>query len=160
MFLFQKPEKFCLYSRSIIASGRRRNWSVTTVQHYIGYSSHYIHTFSMYRGKKGKTEIGYRDTWNSTTVTHVLLCARSTALIHGIAILLPHSSNDDEYDGYIQCKDEWCWSQLDPGIEPGSSAWEARRVTARSPRLPYCKLEVKETNNKKAQGWRRSSEHF
>ena len=31
---------------------RRRNRSVTTFQYYIGYSSHYIHTFIMHRGKK------------------------------------------------------------------------------------------------------------
>ena len=76
--------------------------SCTTFQHYIGYSSHYIHTFRMYRGKKGETEIGYRKTWNSTTVTLVNLRARSTAPIHGIAILRPHPSDDDDYDGYIQ----------------------------------------------------------
>ena len=33
----------------------------TTFQHYIGYSSHYIYTFSMHRGKKGETEIGYTE---------------------------------------------------------------------------------------------------
>ena len=77
-------------------------WSFTTVQHYIGYSSHYIHTFIMHREKKRETEIGYRDTWNSTTATLVLLRARSKGPIHGIAILRPHPSDDDEYDGYIQ----------------------------------------------------------
>ena len=72
--------------------------SFTTFQHYIGYSSHFIHTFSMYRENKGETEVGYRETWNSTTVTR----ARSTAPIHEIAILRPHPSDDDEYNGYIQ----------------------------------------------------------
>ena len=56
----------------------------------------------MYRGKKGETEFGYRETWNYTTATLVILPARSTAPIHGIAILRPHPSDDDEYDGYIQ----------------------------------------------------------
>ena len=59
----------------------------------------------MYLGKKG-----YRETWISTTATLVLLRARSTAPIHGIAILRPHPSDDnddDEYDWYIQWKDEW-----------------------------------------------------
>ena len=89
--------------REVVGRRRRwRNWSFTTFQHYIGYSSHYIHTFSMYRRREGKTEIGYRETWNSKTVTLVLLRARSTAPIHGIAILRPHPSDDDEYDGYIQ----------------------------------------------------------
>ena len=64
----------------------------TTFQHYIGYSSHYIHTRIVHRGKEGEREIGYRETWNSTTATLVLLRARSTAPIHGT----------DEYDGYTQ----------------------------------------------------------
>ena len=66
------------------------------------FESLYIHIFSMYRRKKGETEIGYRETWNSTTATLVLLRARSTAPIHRIAILRPHPSDDDEYDGYTQ----------------------------------------------------------
>ena len=74
-------------------------WSFTTFQHYLGYSSHYIHTCIVHRGKKGETEIGYRDTWNSTTATLVLLSARSTAPIHGSDILRP--MDYDEYDGYI-----------------------------------------------------------
>ena len=116
-------KKKCLQFPSNCLDGfkwrRRRNWSVTTFQHYIGYSSHYIHTFRMYRVKKGETEIGYRKTLNSTTVTLVLLRARSIAPIHGIAVLRPHPSDDDEYDGYIQWKDEWCGSQLrasNPGL--------------------------------------------
>ena len=36
------------------------------------YMCNYIYTFSMYKGKKGETEIGYRGTSNSTTVTLVL----------------------------------------------------------------------------------------
>ena len=76
--------------------------SVTTFQHCIGHSSHYIHTVIVYRGKKGKTEIGYRETWNSTTSTLVLLRARGTAPIYETDILRPHPMDDDEYDEYIQ----------------------------------------------------------
>ena len=65
------------------------------------FSSHYINTFSIYRGRKGETDIGYRHTWNSTTATLILVRARRTAPIHRIAILRPHpSDDDDEYDGY------------------------------------------------------------
>ena len=64
------------------------------------FTSHHIHTCSMYRGKKGEAEIGYRETWNSTTVTLVLLRARITAPIHRIAILRPNPSDDNHYDGY------------------------------------------------------------
>jgi len=62
----------------------------------------------MYRGEKGETEFGYRETWNSTTATLVLLRDRSTAPIHGIAILRPHPTDNDENDVhvYIQGKDE------------------------------------------------------
>ena len=61
-----------------------------------------ICTFSMHRGKKGETEFRYRETWNSTTAVLVLLRARGKAPIHGIAILRPHPSDDDGYEGYIQ----------------------------------------------------------
>ena len=37
------------------------------LEHYIGYSSHFIHTCIVHSGKKGETEIGYKETWNSTT---------------------------------------------------------------------------------------------
>ena len=97
----------------------------------------------MYREKEGETEIEYRETWNSTTVTLVLLRARSTTPIHGIAILRPHPLDDDEYDGYIKRLMMW---EPAPGIEPGSSAWEARRVNARPPQLPpYQRREVEIT---------------
>ena len=52
----------------------------------------YSHRYRAYRGNKGETEIGYRETWNSTTVTLVLLHGRNTAPIQGT----------DEYDGYMQ----------------------------------------------------------
>ena len=65
------------------------------------FKSLHSHIYRAYRGKKEETEIGYRDTWNSTTATMVLLRARSTALIHGTNILHPHPVDDDEYDGYI-----------------------------------------------------------
>ena len=70
------------------------------------FKSLYSHIYRAYRGNKGETEFGYRETWNSTTATPVLLRSRSTAPIHGIAILRPHPSDDDEYDGYVQLKDE------------------------------------------------------
>ena len=35
---------------------RRRNWSVTTFQHYIGYSSHYIHIVIVYTGEIKETQ--------------------------------------------------------------------------------------------------------
>ena len=41
-----------------------------------------------------RQKIGYRETWNSTTVTLVLWRARSTAPIHGIAILRPHPTGE------------------------------------------------------------------
>ena len=55
--------------------------------------------------KKGGTNIGYRDTRNTTTATLVHLSARSKGPIQGIAILRPHPSHDDEYDGDLQLKD-------------------------------------------------------
>ena len=64
------------------------------------FKSSYSHIYRAYRGKKGETEIGYRDTWNSTTATLVLLRARSTAPIHRSDILRPHPMDNDEYDGY------------------------------------------------------------
>jgi len=54
----------------------------------------------MDRGKYGETEIGYRETWDSTTATLVLLRGRSTAHIHKVAIVRPIPSDDDEYDGW------------------------------------------------------------
>ena len=56
----------------------------------------------MHRGKERETEIGYRETWNSTTATLVLLRGLSTVPILGIDILRPRSTDDDEYDVYIQ----------------------------------------------------------
>ena len=69
---------------------RMRNWSLTTFQHYIGFSSHYIHTC---RRKKGETEIEYRDL-EFYTATLVLLRARSSAPIHGTDILRPHPTDE------------------------------------------------------------------
>ena len=71
------------------------------------FKSLYSHIYRAYRGQKGETEFGYRETWHSTTATLVLVRAWSTAPIHGIALLRPHPSDDDEYDGYIQWKYEW-----------------------------------------------------
>ena len=62
------------------------------------FKSLYSHIYCAFRVKKGETKFGYRETWNSTTATLVLLRARSTAPIHGIAILRPFPSDDDEYD--------------------------------------------------------------
>ena len=77
----------------------------------------YSHIYRAYRGKKGETEIGYRETWNSTTVTLVLLCVRSTAPIHWIAILRTMMNTMDIYNEQIH--DMW---ESAPEIEPGSSA--------------------------------------
>ena len=97
-----------------------RNWSFTTFQHYIGYSSHYSHTVIVHTWyiEERQTSDTERETWNSTTATLVLLRTRSTALIHGTDVLRPHPMDDDEYDGYIQYKDE-CGSLLresNPGL--------------------------------------------
>ena len=46
------------------------------------FKSLYSHIYRAYRGKKGETVFGYRETWNSTTATLVLLRARSKAPIH------------------------------------------------------------------------------
>ena len=54
------------------------------------FKSFYLHSYRAYSGKKGETEIGYRDTWNTTTVTLVLFRARSKAPIHGTDMLRPH----------------------------------------------------------------------
>ena len=43
--------------------------------------------YRAYRGKTGETEIGYRETWNSTTATLVLLRALSKAPIHGTDVV-------------------------------------------------------------------------
>ena len=58
------------------------------------FKSLYAHIYRVYRGKKGETEFGYRETWNSTTATLVIVCARSTALIH----------RTDKYNGYYTMK--------------------------------------------------------
>ena len=70
---------------------REEELEFSTFQPYLGYSNHYIHTCIVHGGKKGETEMGYRETWNST-FHPVFLRSRSTAPIHGT----------DEYDGYIQ----------------------------------------------------------
>ena len=54
------------------------------------FKSFYSHIDRAYKGTKGETEFGYRETWNSTTATLVLLRALRTAPIHGIAILRAH----------------------------------------------------------------------
>jgi len=61
------------------------------------FNSLYSHMYRAYRGNKWETELGYRETWYSTTATLVLLRAPSTAPIQ----------ETDEYDGYIQWKNEW-----------------------------------------------------
>ena len=76
--------------------------SVTTFQHYIGFSSHYIHTFIVHTEERKERQNSDRETWNSAKVTLVLLRARSTSPIHGADSLRPHPSDDDEYDEYIQ----------------------------------------------------------
>jgi len=78
--------------------------------------------YRVYRGKKGETEFGYRETWNSTTATLILLRARSAAPIHGIDILRAHPrltmmNTMDIYNEKMN--DMW---EPAPGIEPGSSA--------------------------------------
>ena len=72
------------------------NWSFTTFQHYIGYSS-LICTHLLCRGKK-ETEIESRETYNSTIATLVLLRARSTVPIHGTDVLRPYPMDDEECD--------------------------------------------------------------
>ena len=61
---------------------------LTTFQHYIGYLSHYIYTFIVRTEEKRRDRIRIqRDMEFHHTL--VLLRARSTAQIHGIAILRP-----------------------------------------------------------------------
>ena len=57
------------------------------------FKSLYSHIYHSYRGKKGETEIGYRETCNSTTVTLVLVRARSKPPIHGTDILRPNPTD-------------------------------------------------------------------
>ena len=112
---------------------KRMNSSFTTFQHYIGYSSNYSHTCIVDREiRKERQKLA----WNFTTVTLVLLRSRSKVPIHGIDILPPHPMDDNEYDGYIQWTDEW-YVGASSGNWNRSSAWKARRVTARPPRLPH-----------------------
>ena len=41
------------------------------------FKSLYSHMYRAYGGKKGETEIGYRETWNSTIASLVIVRARS-----------------------------------------------------------------------------------
>ena len=56
------------------------------------FKSLYSHFIVLQRKERRDKKIGYKETWNSTTTTLVLLRARSTATIHGT----------DEHDEYIQ----------------------------------------------------------
>ena len=94
------------------------------------FKSLYSHIYHAYRGKKWETEIGYRETWNSTIATLVLLRVRSTAPIHGIIIYRTMMNTMDIYNKKMN--DMWepaLW------IEPGASAWKVWFVTAWPPRL-------------------------
>ena len=71
-------------------------------QHYKVYSSHYIHTLIVHRGKKEETEMKYREIWISTQATLIRLRALITDPIHGTNNLHHHQIDDDKYDGFIQ----------------------------------------------------------
>ena len=101
---------------------------------YIVYSSHYIHTFRMYRGKKEETKIGYRETWNSTTATLVLLRARSTAPIHGIAMLRPHPK--DKARKVVPLLHDTPHLAKLLVLEPGTPSSSVRASTTELSRLP------------------------
>ena len=96
--------------------------SFATFQHNIGYSSHYIHTFIMHRGKRGETEIGYRETWDSTTATLVLLRDRGTTPIHGTDMLRPQMDDMSTMDIYMYSEMMNAMWEPAPGTEPRSSA--------------------------------------
>ena len=84
-----------------------RNWGI------------YIHRHSYHanRGRKGETEIGYRDIWNSTTATLVLLPVRSKTPIHRTDILRPHLM--DEARKFLYCEGHIALSVV-AGLEPGT----------------------------------------
>ena len=64
------------------------------ITRYKLFKSMYSHMYQAYRGKQGERELGYGDTWNSTTVTLVLLRTRSKGLINGTDILRPHPTEE------------------------------------------------------------------
>ena len=128
----------------------RRNWSSTTFQHYIVYSNHYIHTFSMQRVKKGETEIGYRETWHSTTATLVLfMCPEYTGSPFYVPIRRTMMKTMDIHV-YNENMSDMC-REPTPSIEHRSSAWKARCITAWPPRLPgWMEWSVTASQHKKA----------
>ena len=73
----------------------------------------YLHIYRAYRGKKGETGFGYRETWNSTTATLVLLRARS-------GVQLRYTEPMNTMDIYNE-KMNYIWEPA-PGIERASSA--------------------------------------
>jgi len=98
------------------------------------FKSLYSHIYRAYRGKKGETEIGYRKTWNSTTVTLFFyvpeIQLRYTGPTFYVPIRRTMMNMMDIYNEKIN--DMW---EPAPGIEPGSPTCKTRRVTARPPRL-------------------------
>ena len=47
----------CVCTHARVGLWRRRNWSFTTFKHYIGYSSHYIHTLIVYTEERNQRHI-------------------------------------------------------------------------------------------------------
>ena len=64
------------------------------ITRYRIFKSLFSHMYQSYRGKQGERELGYRETWNSTTVTLVLLRPRSKGSINGTDILRPHPTEE------------------------------------------------------------------
>ena len=77
--------------------------------------------YSHIRGKKGETEIGYRETWNSTTATLVLLLTgvqlRHTGSTCYVTFRCTILNTMDIHNEKMD--DMW---ESAPGIEQGSSA--------------------------------------
>ena len=116
---------------------RRRNWSFTTFQHYIGYSSNCIHTRIVHKGiikdrqQRSDTErhgIPPQPPW-LFYVPGVQL--RYTGSPFNIPIRRTMINTMDIYNEKLN--DMW---EPAVGIEPGSPALKTRRVTALPPRLP------------------------
>ena len=115
---------------------RRRNWSFTTFQHYIRFSSHYIHIVIVHTEERKERQ-------NSDTERHgippqppwFLYMPGAQLRYTGSPFYVPiRRTMMNTMDIYNEKMNDMC--EPAPGIEPGSSAWNARRVTARPPRLP------------------------
>ena len=114
------------------------NWKKEEKFDHIGYSSHYIHTFSR-KERRDRNRI-QRDMEFHHSHPGSFTCPEYSSDTRDRHFTSP--SVGRWWIRWIYTMKRWMMWESALCIESGFSAWEARRVTAWPPRLPYYALNV------------------